>query len=294
MVRFIAFVAFLASATFSTAQAQETCNDGQDCIGRCESRAFSQAFCCSGDGPGFWGRSQDGDSIPCEAWDAWNRQARERRRAEAKGDTGPQGPQGPQGDVGPQGPAGQDGKSCTVRQIKKGTYAMRCPGQKSLIWSDGKDRPLNAEVGGIIGWRQVGATPEFNLGVDVKLIFKDLWYLKGGWQFGTAMVDDDPRQYQSVGLAALGLRFDGGVDLGIRAEYSQTGTKPFGGWRRRSWTTGLEVEVYPLVWAGVSDDWKRFLKVGAYIGLGEEFRPGSAGSDLLFSSSVYLGLNAVF
>ncbi len=172
----------------------------------------------------------------------------------------------------------------------------------------------DGEVGGIAGWRQIGAIPEFNLGFDFKWIFHNVAYLKGGWEFGTAMVDNDNRQFQSLGLGAVGLRLDGitieegdsdtdeddkhfdgaGTDIGIRAEYSQTGTKPFGGWDRRSWTTGVEVEVYPLIWAEVSTKWNRFIKISGYVGLGEEFKPGSTGSDLLFSSSLTFNLNAVF
>lgn len=264
------------------------CGSGETCEDMCYTGALSRTFCCGKDGPRYWGYNpKTGAAREC---------------VQGKTLVKPVPPKdGIDGRDGKDGIDGAPGTSVKVTQAANGAIVEDGQGNTAII-KDGKngdDRPLNAEVGMVTGLRQTGGTPVFNLGADLKLIFKDLWYLKFAWQFGTALVDHDDRQFQSVVQVALGLRLDAfspnlGLDLGIGAEYSQTGTLPFSGWDRRSWTAKVESDLYLLVWAGVADEWKRFFKIGVNLGLGEEFKPGSTASNLLFDATVYLGINAVF
>ncbi len=285
MVRFMLMIVvavlvnLLASAS---ASAQETCNDGADCVGRCESRAFSQAFCCGGEGPGFWGRSQDGDPIPCEAWAEWNRRARERRRSEAKGDTGPQGPQGPQGDVGPQGPQGDVGPQ----------------GPAGYNGRPGRDIPASViKIGPLagVGYRLVGSnTHLLNSYAGVQLgaygfrTAVTVGFLQGLYGDGT----ETARKYAGEISWFLGYAQEA---FGIYAvgRWTQSGEDPAWGWDIRGISTDIRGEFRPLALFEKTRRYAQLMTIYAEGGYGPNILPGMSFKDAswrtLFESGLQFG-----
>lgn len=278
MVRFVMFFFAFLVLTFS-AQAEETCNDGADCVGRCESRAFSQAFCCGGEGPGFWGRDQEGDPIPCEAWADWNRQARERRRLEAKGDTGPQGPQGPQGDVGPEGPQGPAG------------YNGR-PGRDGR---HGKDIPASAiKIGPLagVGYRLMGKDVhllDVFAGIELA-VYNFRTFVTVGTVFGMAGEGTDTtRKIASEITWMLGYANEAfGIYGG--AHFTQSGEDPAWSWDIRGISLNGRGVLRPLAFFDKTKRFASLLTIYAEGGVGPNIIPGMSFEDAPWISMFQAGL----
>ncbi len=288
MVRFVMFFFAFLVLTFS-AQAEETCNDGADCVGRCESRAFTSTFCCSADGPGFWGRNQDGDPISCEEWAEWNLRAREKKRKEFEEltksscsisdvtDTDGKchrlecrdgtAAEWCDGIDGVDGSNGQDGKSCTVHQTMRGA-TIECQDGTRAVVRNGRDAPpqsivhISPLVG--TGYRLVGGNTSIqNVYAGIQL---------GVYDFRTAV---------TVG-ALMGLAGDG----------SETSRK-IGG--EVSWLLGYAREAFGIYlvarWTQSGPDaaWSWDIR-GIAIDARAEFRPLA----LSRSTSAYAGLFTLY
>lgn len=315
MVRFvIALVVFFA--TF-TAAAEETCNDGADCVGRCESRAFSQVFCCGGEGPGYWGRDQEGDPISCEAWANWNRQAREKIRLETEQMTKSlctikeNGEScyklscldGTYADIcdgkdGTNGTDGQNGTSCTVKQTSLGATIECTDGMRAMI-HNGKDVPASAiKIGPLagVGYRLVGSnTHLLNSYVGVELgAYGFRTAVTVGTIFGLAGENTDASRKIAGEIAWLvGYAQD---EFGIFAvgRWNQWGEDPAWGWDLRGISPGIRAEFRPLALFPATKRYADLLTICAEGGYGPTIIPGMSFADAAWLTWAEFGLKSAW
>lgn len=300
----------------SHAQAEETCNDGNDCVGRCESRAFTSTFCCSADGPGFWGRNQNGDPISCEEWAEWNRQAREKIRLETEQMTKSlctikeNGEScyklscldGTYADIcdgkdGTNGTDGQNGTSCTVKQTSLGATIECTDGVRAMIRNgrDGKDIPASAiKIGPLagVGYRLMGKDVhllDVFAGIELA-VYNFRTFVTVGTVFGMAGEGTDTtRKIASEITWMLGYANEA-FGLYGGAHFTQSGEDPAWSWDIRGISLNGRGVLRPLAFFGKTKRFASLLTIYAEGGAGPNIIPGMSFKDASWISMFEAGI----